>query len=121
MLFCPFCASLLLLESSPTGLRYSCHVQGCAYVSPVRGVSTNVISLAQFNKRLPDEAERSDPTAAAEAERKASGRQRVTVECPQAGCDGTEAEYEQLQIRSADEPPSTFYSCLKCGHGWRTD
>ena len=121
MLFCPFCASLLLLEESATGLRFSCHVLGCSYVAPVRSVTTHTVSLQHLNKRLPDEAERKDPTAATEAEKQASGKPRTTVACPADGCASTEAEYEQVQTRSADEPPSTFYACLKCGHTWRTD
>ena len=34
-------------------------------------------------------------------------------------CGHTEAEYGQLQTRSADEPATTFFRCLKCGHRWR--
>jgi len=29
-------------------------------------------------------------------------------------CDSTRAYYRQLQIRSADEPMTTFYRCVKC-------
>lgn len=39
------------------------------------------------------------------------------VTCPK--CGHIEAEYGQLQTRSADEPATTFYRCLKCGHRWR--
>jgi transcription factor S len=39
------------------------------------------------------------------------------VECPK--CGHPEAEYEQFQTRSADEPATTFYGCLKCRHRWR--
>ena len=121
MKFCPFCGALLLLESSVTGLRYSCPVDGCAYVALVRGQSLHTVSLRQFNKRLPDEAERRDPTAATEAALRASGKPRVTVKCPADGCDGKEAEFEQMQVRSADEPPTTFYQCTACRHTWTSD
>ncbi|KAJ9089301.1 RNA polymerase III C11 subunit, variant 2 [Entomophthora muscae] len=38
--------------------------------------------------------------------------------CPK--CEHTRAFFFQLQIRSADEPMSTFYKCadLQCGHRW---
>lgn len=36
--------------------------------------------------------------------------------CPK--CDHTRAYYFQLQIRSADEPMTTFYKCCSCGHQW---
>ena len=42
--------------------------------------------------------------------------------CPQ--CGHKEAFYRQMQLRSADEPMTTFYKCAnlsKCGHNWRGD
>ncbi|KAI8544922.1 hypothetical protein RHMOL_Rhmol07G0003000 [Rhododendron molle] len=41
--------------------------------------------------------------------------------CP--NCSFGKAVFQQLQIRSADEPMSTFYWCLneKCGQQWRED
>ncbi|KAE9445759.1 hypothetical protein C3L33_22347, partial [Rhododendron williamsianum] len=44
-----------------------------------------------------------------------------TANCP--NCGHGKAVFQQLQIRSADEPMSTFYLCLneKCGHQWRED
>ena len=35
--------------------------------------------------------------------------QKHTVQCPAEDCDGNEAAYFQVQIRSADEPMTTFY------------
>ncbi|PNS20089.1 transcription factor S [Sphaceloma murrayae] len=34
-------------------------------------------------------------------------------------CPSTEAYFRQLQIRSADEPMTTFYKCVKCTKEWR--
>ena len=31
----------------------------------------------------------------------------------------TQAYFMQIQIRSADEPMSTFYQCCKCANQWR--
>jgi len=33
----------------------------------------------------------------------------TTAQCPRESCEGTEAFYHQIQIRSADEPMTTFY------------
>jgi transcription factor S len=41
----------------------------------------------------------------------------TTVVCPR--CKHNKAEYFQLQTRSADEPATTFYQCMKCGKRWR--
>lgn len=39
--------------------------------------------------------------------------QKGRVQCPREGCNGNEAAYFQVQIRSADEPMTSFY---KVGH-----
>ena len=45
----------------------------------------------------------------------------TTVQCPRDDCDGSEAFFYQVQIRSADEPMTTFYKVLlpgvDSGHG----
>lgn len=39
--------------------------------------------------------------------------------CP--NCSNDKAYFMQMQIRSADEPMTTFYKCTSptCGHNWR--
>lgn len=39
------------------------------------------------------------------------------VICPRCGND--EAFWWILQTRRADEPPTRFFKCTKCGHVWR--
>lgn len=34
-------------------------------------------------------------------------------------CKSTKTTYNQIQIRRADEPMTTFVTCLNCGNGWR--
>ena len=36
-------------------------------------------------------------------------------------CQNTTAYYRQIQIRSADEPMTTFYRCTKCSYEWKED
>lgn len=45
--------------------------------------------------------------------------QKGRVQCPNDGCNGDEAAFFQVQIRSADEPMTSFYKCMTCGHRWR--
>ena len=33
--------------------------------------------------------------------------------------DMQECEWTMIQTRAADEPPTRFYRCRKCGHVWR--
>ena len=37
--------------------------------------------------------------------------------CP--NCGNEEAYWWMQQTRSADEPPTIFYQCTKCGYRWR--
>ncbi|RLE55135.1 MAG: transcription factor S [Thermoprotei archaeon] len=41
----------------------------------------------------------------------------VRVECPR--CGNKEAYWWTMQTRAADEPPTRFYRCTKCGYTWR--
>jgi DNA-directed RNA polymerase III subunit RPC11 len=41
---------------------------------------------------------------------------RTSAKCPQ--CGYNEAYFMQIQIRSADEPSTTFYRCVKCSKQW---
>lgn len=34
-------------------------------------------------------------------------------------CKSKKCNYYQMQTRSADEPMTTFVSCLECGHRWK--
>ncbi|AFH43084.1 MULTISPECIES: transcription factor S [Fervidicoccus] len=39
------------------------------------------------------------------------------VYCPK--CGNNEVYYWTMQTRAADEPPTRFYKCTKCGYVWR--
>ena len=41
----------------------------------------------------------------------------VNEQCPK--CGKTPVYSWQMQTRSADEPPTTFFRCPACGHSWR--
>lgn len=41
---------------------------------------------------------------------------RTMAVCP--ACNHNEAYFMQMQIRSADEPMSIFYKCVKCANQW---
>ncbi|PSK60265.1 transcription factor S [Elsinoe australis] len=44
---------------------------------------------------------------------------KVPVPCVDPGCSSQQAYFRQVQIRSADEPMTTFYKCVKCAKDWR--
>lgn len=39
--------------------------------------------------------------------------------CPNENCNSKQAYFYQLQTRSADEPPTSFYKCVECSKQWR--
>lgn len=41
----------------------------------------------------------------------------TSAECPE--CRHAKAYYWMEQTRAADEPPTRFYKCVKCGNVWR--
>lgn len=44
---------------------------------------------------------------------------RTAAQCPNETCGAGEAYFYQVQIRSADEPMTTFLKCCECGREWR--
>lgn len=43
----------------------------------------------------------------------------IKEKCPQ--CGNEEMQYHTLQLRSADEGATVFYTCTKCGYKFRTN
>ncbi|KAI9833056.1 MAG: hypothetical protein M1819_003889 [Sarea resinae] len=43
----------------------------------------------------------------------------TNVQCANSSCEGDRAFFYQVQIRSADEPMTTFYKCTTCATRWK--
>jgi DNA-directed RNA polymerase III subunit RPC11 len=120
MYFCPFCGSLLLLDK-PDLFRFSCPT--CEYVVPVTETLTLSESFVVFNKKRDfgdDFTSLSDSDQSTHAE----GSQVTNARCESRAdppCDSEKAWFIQVQMRSADEPPTTFFRCCKCKFQWRSD
>ena len=106
MHFCPPCGNLLLLESVDGDLRFFC--QTCPYIYKV---TNKVATEMPLEHKAID-----DIMGGAEAWKNAD---QTDATCPK--CEAHRAYYQQLQIRSADEPMTTFYRCVSCAHNWRED
>jgi len=113
MHFCPFCATLLSLERSTT-FRYACAT--CRYVYPIHGVHRHdvVVPQSKFASGAMTADDLTDSVAM-------QGQPTTEARCANVDCPGMQAFYVQMQIRSADEPPTTFYECTRCKTRWRTD
>uniref|UniRef100_A0A6U5GW28 DNA-directed RNA polymerase subunit n=1 Tax=Calcidiscus leptoporus TaxID=127549 RepID=A0A6U5GW28_9EUKA len=106
MHFCPTCANMLQLESRDGNMHFVCPT--CSYLYRLKAkVSTDVL----LSRKEVD-----DVLGGAEAWKNAD---QTDASCPR--CSHHRAYYQQLQIRSADEPMTTFYKCVDCGFRWRED
>lgn len=106
MKFCPICSNLLLVELGEQNFRFCC--QTCPYISVITKKISKTMKLKR--KEVDDVLGGEDAWAAAD---------RTTTACP--FCDSMEAFFVQLQIRSADEPMTTFYRCTLCANRWSGD
>ncbi|KAL1842777.1 hypothetical protein VTJ83DRAFT_3730 [Remersonia thermophila] len=107
ILFCPYCANLLILSRMDTGYnRLECRT--CPY--------QHAIDMPIYSRKYFPRKEKEDVFGGPGAWDNA---QKGRVQCPTADCNGNEAAFFQVQIRSADEPMTTFYKCMTCGHRWR--
>ncbi|RDW92571.1 DNA-directed RNA polymerase subunit [Coleophoma crateriformis] len=110
LLFCPSCSNVLTVsqttvDNEPTN-RLECLT--CPY--------EYVISKRYYERKIFTRPDREDVFGGPGAWDNADKSQ---TQCPKEGCDGEEAAFFQVQIRSADEPMTSFYKCMTCGNRWR--
>jgi len=98
---------MLLIEKGPAAcLRWCCNT--CPYVYNIEEKVTKKLPLVR--KQV------DDVFGGAEAWKNV---EKCEVICPKCGFE--RAYFMQIQIRTADEPMTTFYKCANapCGHQWR--
>lgn len=97
---------MLFAQHAATSLEWAC--RSCAYVSPLEET---------LRRRVPLERKAVDDVlGGADAWKNVD---QTDATCP--ACTHTKAYFMQIQIRSADEPSTTFYKCVECGHRWNAD
>jgi DNA-directed RNA polymerase subunit M len=110
MIFCSKCGSLMIFEKNRK--VYKC--PKCGYEVSNRNNGKVVVSRTIIH----GEKER---TTVIESPNINVPPSAVLVKghtrCPKCGYE--EVYAWQIQTRAADEPPSTFYKCVKCGYTWR--
>ncbi|KAM6501974.1 hypothetical protein JOM56_001951 [Amanita muscaria] len=104
MLFCPNCANLLVTSAESGRNKWACNT--CAYEFPIE---------KQMTSRTRLKRKEVDDVLGGEETWKHADRTQASCDT----CNFNQAYFYQLQIRSADEPMTTFYRCVKCAHQWR--
>lgn len=116
LLFCPTCANILTVTPTPAALkadanddapldavqnRFTCRT--CPYVYP--------ITKRFYDRQTLPRKEVADILGGGDEFQNCS---TTETSCPNEKCDGAEAKFYQLQIRSADEPMTSFMK-VSCG------
>ncbi|DBA05408.1 TPA: hypothetical protein N0F65_007570 [Lagenidium giganteum] len=125
MHFCPCCGNILLVEPDADGMRFFC--QTCPYLFQIEDKVEKKVPLQrkQVDDVLGgDEAwENVDQTESKMIVSRwllVAGwlwcSRHASARCPH--CEHTKAYFMQIQIRSADEPSTTFYKCVECKKQW---
>jgi len=109
MRFCPKCGTMLRPRRVGGELQLYC--VNCGYYEVAR-------SAEPFSVRAEVRRNPRDRILVLEPSQQPSTAQLVRgISCPK--CGGDEAYFWMIQTRAADEPPTRFYRCTRCGYTWR--
>ncbi|KAE9975085.1 hypothetical protein EG328_000506 [Venturia inaequalis] len=116
LLFCPTCSNLLTISRIPNTNLNSRHLAGqnaficstCPYLYPLQ--------KRYYERKTLQRKDVDDILGGADAW---DNVDRTNVNCPDESCGNGQAYFYQLQIRSADEPMTSFFKCTKCAKQWR--
>ncbi|BDD60712.1 RNA polymerase III C11 subunit [Monascus purpureus] len=111
--FCPHCSNALTISRAEPSSRYPLGVnrfecRTCPY---------QYIMDKKYYEKVPMKGKEVEDVFGGSKE--FENADTVATQCPAENCGGDRAYFFQLQIRSADEPMTTFLKCTKCGARWR--
>ncbi|KAE8038111.1 hypothetical protein FH972_010653 [Carpinus fangiana] len=111
MEFCPTCGTMLQYELPYMGRPSRFFCPACPYVCYLE-------NKVKIKKKQPLVKKDLEPVVTEDDMKNAS---QTDASCPK--CGHGRAAYVQFQTRSADEPATTFYTCLNetCRNRWRDD
>ena len=107
MRFCEKCGNLLIVKRGRKSVHLVCRKCGRQYKT--KGEKITIAETMHEKKKGvvvmgKDEGVAELPT--------------TKIMCPK--CENMEAHWWMQQTRTADEPPTLFYRCKKCGYSWRS-
>ena len=107
--FCPECSNLLRKKNMGGKVYLICK---CGYQREASVDKSKTEKEIEEKKKILDRN-----LVILKKEDQVSVNPIVKVTCPK--CGNNEAEAWQRQIRSSDEPSTSFFRCTKCKHTWR--
>ncbi len=108
--FCPKCGSIMYPHREGGKQVFKC--RSCGHVVEVEGSAGY-----RFTSKI--EHKPAEKIIVVKEGEEARGAQvlKGVVSCPKCGHD--EVIFWMMQTRSADEPMTRFYRCVRCKHTWR--
>lgn len=118
LIFCLDCGSLLSNPSAVPGTALECDM--CRATYPKTQFSNLKVVTATSDDAFPS-ALRSKRSVVKTSLKKDELEAGATIKekCPK--CGNEEMHYHTLQLRSADEGATVFYTCTACGYKFRTN
>ncbi|KAF8980126.1 DNA-directed RNA polymerase I kDa polypeptide [Cyathus striatus] len=115
LLFCPNCGTLLAL---PKDGEMTVVCEQCEHEEPANSYENTVITTRSHPDAFPSALRQKRKTQTKLHEKGDQGT-LVAEKCP--ACGHMEAYSKEMQLRSADEGSTIFYTCASCKHGWRVN
>ncbi|KAF9015903.1 DNA-directed RNA polymerase I kDa polypeptide [Hymenopellis radicata] len=115
LLFCPTCGTLLDLPKDSEN-HVTC--DQCAHEEPASSYENIEITTHSHPDAFPSALRQKRKTQTKRHEGADQGT-AVSEKCP--ACGHMLAYSKELQLRSADEGSTVFYTCASCKHGWRVN
>ncbi len=106
MRFCEKCGNLLYVEKKRKSVYLIC--KKCKKIKRLKGEKLMIseVSREPWKKVI-----------VLGKEEQYAELPKTKIMCPK--CEHMEAYWWMQQTRSADEPPTLFYKCVKCSYSWR--
>jgi len=105
--FCPRCRSMMVLAKEGGKTIWKC--PKCGYVEEANASGAKLVEKTTLNRR--------DDKPIVLTKSGEEALPKVRKVCPR--CGNEEAYFWVQQTRAADEPPTRFYKCTRCGYVWR--
>ena len=107
MKFCEKCGNLLYVEKKRKAAYLVC--RNCHKTTKLKGEKLTISEVSHDNRKK---------VVLLGKEEQYAELPKIKIMCPR--CEHMEAFWWMQQTRSADEPPTLFYKCVKCGYSWRS-
>ncbi|KAF8633178.1 hypothetical protein AX15_001477 [Amanita polypyramis BW_CC] len=115
LLFCPSCGTLLALPKDGEAV-VTC--EQCNHEEPTSSYENIEITTRSHPDAFPSALRQKRKTQTKKHDKRDEGT-LVSEKCPV--CGHLQAYSKEMQLRSADEGSTIFYTCSSCKHGWRVN